>query len=176
MALIQCPHCGERVSDTALKCIHCGGILKDAPPPPKEYRELSDAEKEALSSEFERNYPEYAFLKLQKRNKMLETARTVSIILFLVFWLLGDLFTVFGFVFAEAYETVGIVIYFISFWSLVLCIVLVIVCRSERKNYFLNYKIFVKWLLKSKQIKLRPTFSSRKQAIFDGLDVDNYTL
>lgn len=176
MALITCPHCGESVSDTALKCIHCGGILKDAPPPPKEYRELSDAEKESLSSEFEHTYPEYAFLKLQKRNKMFEIARTVCIILFLVFWLLGDLFTVFGFVSAEAYETVGIVIYFVSGWSLILYIVFIIACRKERKKYLINYKIFVKWLLTNKQIICRPAFSSRKQAFFDSLDVDDYTL
>ena len=155
MAMIQCPHCGESVSDSALKCIHCGGILKEAPPPPKEYKELSYTEKEALSLEFEQNYPEYAFLKLQKRNKTLEIARIVCIVLFFVFWLLGDLFTVLGFVFSEAYETIGLVIYFVSFWSLVLYIVFIIVCRKERKNYLLKYKIFVKWLLTSKQIICR---------------------
>lgn len=32
MALIQCPNCGEQVSDKSVKCVHCGQVLKEEPP------------------------------------------------------------------------------------------------------------------------------------------------
>ena len=31
MALIYCPECGEQISEKAVKCIHCGTILKEEP-------------------------------------------------------------------------------------------------------------------------------------------------
>ena len=31
MALIQCPNCGESVSEKATKCIHCGYVIKEEP-------------------------------------------------------------------------------------------------------------------------------------------------
>ena len=27
MAMMECPNCGEKVSDKAKKCVHCGAIL-----------------------------------------------------------------------------------------------------------------------------------------------------
>lgn len=34
MALINCPECGQQVSDKAEICIHCGAPLKEKPPEP----------------------------------------------------------------------------------------------------------------------------------------------
>ena len=31
MALIFCPECGEQISEKAVKCIHCGTVLKEEP-------------------------------------------------------------------------------------------------------------------------------------------------
>lgn len=31
MALIFCPECGEQISEKAVKCIHCGAVLKEEP-------------------------------------------------------------------------------------------------------------------------------------------------
>ena len=192
MALIQCPHCGERVSDTALKCIHCGGILKETPPVPKEYKDLSYAEKEALSLEFERKYPQYAFLKLQKSNKKLETAYIVCILLFLAFSVLSTVLMCFGFdvllndtsknrdilqaIFTNINLVLSIVFLVVGDLILVFFFIFFIRCRKERKKYLLHYKIFVKWLLTRKQILCRPEFPSRQQLIFDGFDIENYRL
>lgn len=27
MAMMECPNCGEQVSDKAKKCVHCGAVL-----------------------------------------------------------------------------------------------------------------------------------------------------
>lgn len=192
MALITCPHCGKSVSDTALMCIHCGGRLKETPPVPKEYKDLSYAEKETLSLEFERKYPKYAFLKLQKSNKRLETAFIVCIILYLVFSVLSAVLMCFGFdvllndtsknqdilqaIFTNSNLVLGFVSFGISILVLVFLFIFAIRCRKERKKYLLHYKIFVKWLLTRKQIICRPEFPSRQQLIFDGFDIENYRL
>lgn len=28
MAMMECPNCGEQVSDKAKKCVHCGAVLR----------------------------------------------------------------------------------------------------------------------------------------------------
>ena len=190
MALITCPHCGKSVSSTALTCIHCGGKLKEAPPAPKEYTELSFTEKQALSLEFERRYPQYAFLKLQKSNKKLETAYTVTIVLFLIFMVLSLIFIAYGFhtllsdksvkedilktIFTNPNVVLGIVSYALGILVLVFLIIFAIRCRRDRKKYLLHYKIFVKWLLIRKQIICRPEFPSRQQLIYDSFDIKDY--
>lgn len=35
MAMIQCPECGQEISDKAKKCIHCGKVLIEEIPPTK---------------------------------------------------------------------------------------------------------------------------------------------
>ena len=37
MAMMECPNCGEQVSDKAKKCVHCGAVLI-----PEENRCLSE--------------------------------------------------------------------------------------------------------------------------------------
>lgn len=192
MALIVCPYCGMSVSSTAPMCIHCGGKLKEFPPVPKDYTKLSFTEKEALSLEFERRYPQYAFLKLQKSNKKLETAYIVSIILFLIFTVLSLIFIYYGFhtllsdksvkedilktIFTNSNVVLGIVGYAFSILTLVFFVIFAIRCRRNRRKYLLHYKIFVKWLLTRKQIICRPEFPSRQQLIYDTFDIKDYKL
>ena len=192
MALITCPHCGKQVSDTATKCIHCGGKLKEAPLEPKEYTELSFTEKEALDSEFERRYPEYAYLKFQKRNKMLTTAFLVFLIMYLLFMTLGIILFVNGMntiqndkthspdilktIFTNPNIILGLVAVTVGIIALFSYIAITVLFYRNRKNYLLNYKIFVKWLLTKKKIVYHPEFSRRQQSIYNQFNVENYKL
>ena len=70
MALITCPHCGKQVSDTVERCIHCGALIKEQPPEPKRYVDLSREEKDSLDAKFEREHPEYSIRKAERKKKI----------------------------------------------------------------------------------------------------------
>ena len=70
MALIECPHCKETVSDSCERCIHCGerirkgsqggeAVQEERDQGERLFRELSKAEQESLWSEFYALYPKY---------------------------------------------------------------------------------------------------------------------
>ena len=70
MALITCPHCGNQVSDTVERCVHCGELIKEKPPEPKNYADLSKAEKDALDSEFVREHSKYSVRNAERKKKI----------------------------------------------------------------------------------------------------------
>ncbi len=81
MALIVCPHCGKQVSDTVERCIHCGEFIKEKPSEPKNYADLSMAEKDDLDSEFERKHSEYSMHRVAKKQVILCVIMYVSLVI-----------------------------------------------------------------------------------------------
>ncbi len=69
MALIFCPNCGKQVSDTIDRCIHCGELIKEAPPAPKDFSHLFKEQQVALDAEFEGFYVGHSPMKSEKRTK-----------------------------------------------------------------------------------------------------------
>lgn len=84
MALITCPHCGNQVSDTVERCVHCGELIKEKPPEPKRYADLSMAEKDSLDAEFERAHPEYSMRRVAKKQIILLVIMLVSLVILAV--------------------------------------------------------------------------------------------
>lgn len=106
MALITCPHCGNQVSDTVERCIHCGELIKEKPPEPKRYADLSMAEKDSLDSEFERNHPGYSIRKVEKRRVRHGVAMLLALLLS---WLIVVILLIGALVHEDRfYETHGI--------------------------------------------------------------------
>lgn len=75
MALISCKNCGKPVSDSAVKCPHCGELLitdakesesAEPVPPQKQFDKLTNQEKNALREEFYRKYPAF---RIPERNR-----------------------------------------------------------------------------------------------------------
>ena len=70
--LIQCPACGEKVSDTAESCVHCGARIAKEKQKPTKFNDLPESEQEKLRAEFMETFPNHKkkFDKLQKIFKL----------------------------------------------------------------------------------------------------------
>ncbi|HBF86388.1 MAG TPA: hypothetical protein DDW54_01765 [Clostridiales bacterium] len=88
MAIINCPHCGQKTSDTNEICFHCGKSWKDVPEPKEtpsknDYNKLSLSQKTQLRERFYRKYPKYR--KAYKLNAFWDKTKIITILIVSIF-------------------------------------------------------------------------------------------
>ncbi len=173
MALIVCPHCGEKVSDTVAVCIHCGASIKDKEPESMRiFEKMGEGEKNILSQQFQQAYHEYSFP--QDRNRSVTKSRIAMAASTVVSAICLSLLIVRILVSREVihFETEGDsflipgIILFAAILVLLISIVVWLTLRSSAKKsmrrYLLYIKIFQAWL-SLRGIQYRPMFRTSEK-------------
>lgn len=173
MALIECPNCGGKISDTAEKCVHCGKSAKkevEQKPaePMQKFATLSGEKQKQLQSEFNGAFPEYG--KSAKTHKVYMIAYYADIIIAVPMVISMALYLV--------YETTALVIAVVVFAALfaVLGVGLKIVDKSVERSMVKYWKVFGVWLTECKQIAFDAVFDGRKREIYDSTTVSDFTM
>lgn len=178
MALIQCPHCGKSVSDTAEKCIHCGENLRQSVEEKpansqKDYVSLNFTERKALKDEFYKlnpKYPDFEYTGLSSKKK-----QRICYILGIVFYAIAVAIAYFT-NFEEPWQAVAVIVLFVAglicdtFWY-----VFLFGYGKEKKKSLREAKKYQKWLKEVKNINYEITFSSKEKKwkrYFDGINAD----
>lgn len=185
MALILCPHCQQKVSDTSDVCIHCGLSLKDVQRS-AETHEPTPAEMQAYEREFDETYSAYR-INEEDQNEL------IGIELAYIFAILGFVFMVAvsqilnlclhveiserGMIFWE----IGMILLFVSFkLGIIGRIVLTFKMKKYRKRVLFRQKVFQRWLYEKKGVKefaaLDKTAKEWEKKYFSALDVSNEKL
>ena len=189
MALITCPNCQRKVSDTAEKCIHCGcnlakpkagneiGITEE-----RNYQKLTLTEQNNLKNEFYSVFPKYgAFNKKQDRfYKSITITQIVSGLAFVCFIIMVIAFRVYR---SATKNTVPIILSIPLFTLLAVWLIVGLVCwflilvpqRKYKRNEMIVEKKFQRWLKDEKNIVYTVNFTKKMQKykkFFDSVNVD----
>lgn len=172
MALITCPHCGERVSDLSDVCNYCHRPLKEQPAGLRQYCDLSPQEKRQLISIFEREHPACSFRSAEKKECVLQILGwcffSVSVLLSLIFG-----FTIDSIIRKELHW-LGITLFGLAFVMMIVGVVLFFCSKSVNKKCLLYHKCFQQWLLKRESIDYQFEIPLRLQKKFDSIDMNDY--
>lgn len=177
MALIECPNCKRKISDTQPACIHCGYLLKkenisaetageeEKESEKKQFDDIERSEQTALWDEFYHIHPKYRKVK----NKMLQQEklqkwRVVDLIMFILL-LIGGRFLI------DEEKIVSVQLFYggVTLYALfclrmvVTAIVLKILLSKNKKRWLIVLKRFQQWLSEKKQIEYTVKFETIKQ-------------
>lgn len=171
MALITCPHCGNQVSDTVERCIHCGEPLlkEEAKPTPTDFHSLEKDNQNSIEKEFQKKYPSYVCflakqnsLKCRRKIKILNRISFIAGIIFFLFFILVS---------TKVLDLNNDDTMLMIVMPIVLVVALVIfICmgfkiyylvKSKKSicRYLLYEKLFQAWLLRAKNISMSVDFS-----------------
>lgn len=173
MALITCPHCGERVSDLSDVCNYCHRPLKEHPAGLRQYCDLSLQEKRQLISIFEREHPACSFRSAEKKECVLQILGWC--LMFGVFVLLS-LMLIFTRQELQREELIWIPLTLagVSLVMMSVAMVLAFCFKSVDKKWLLYHKFYQQWLYKRNNIIYQAEMSPRLQKEFDSIDINDY--
>lgn len=171
MALIECPNCGKKISDSAEICIHCKYNLKKAKTEEKLKKSFLNIPKD-LQKQYEIEF--CCSNKTYKRTyKFRVNCR--MILLAIAAGGIAALAVMFGFQIAAAALqidfnspwTVTTVILMIALFAIeILGLVIILLLRKkEHKNSVIYYVEFSKWLKENKQLELNHIFSNKEKEL-----------
>lgn len=172
MALINCPHCGKQVSDTAPKCVHCGNALEKPVEKRTNFNSLSHTERQALKVEFWKLYPQYNLSETEENAyNTLTLFRTLSVIAETVGWVLVVLAELFDNDFIGNTSLILIIVGFIATFAL--SIAIRIKQKGNTRKKMLCEKKFWKWITKEKNMDYTVHFVSvKEEEIYNQINVD----
>lgn len=174
MALIECPNCGKKISDSTVICIHCKFNLKKAKTEEKIKKSFSNIPKN-LQKQYEYEFccSNKTFRKIYKsRLNYRLSAIAVSIGGFCALILMISL--------QIANISKRNLIDFKSPWAIVLTfsmalllliefisfVILLLLRRKLRKDNVIYYTEFSKWLSKNKQLELNCIFDEKEKKLY----------
>lgn len=177
MALIECPNCKRKISDTQPACIHCGYLLlkenfsveaegeEEKESEKKQFDDIERSEQTALWDEFYHIHPKYRKVK----NKMLQQEklqkwRVVDLIMFILL-LIGGRFLIDEEKIVSVQLFYGGVALYVLFClrMVVTAIILKILLNKNKKRWLIVLKRFQQWLSEKKQIEYTVKFETIKQ-------------
>lgn len=185
MALIECPNCHKKVSDSCRACIHCGAELRERSAVPaaasetdaaKKFGKLPQEEQDALRAEFLREYPKYEELEERGRDfKKLLGWTPAEMFVLVALMLIGRLWLGEEDIVSRGYFLAGACLAIVLFVKgLVSNIALFIAVRVNEKHRLIALKRFQDWLRKEKDIEYIvkfDTFTKRSKKYFDRIDL-----
>lgn len=164
MALITCPHCGQSVSDSAPKCIHCGFELSVQP---KNFYNLPLPRQIELENEFYSFHRDYALKSLKYVH--LKTAKAVLIIICAFFPLsLGILCIILQLAFNEGGDDtnipliIGVVFFIVTGIQVLLGGIKIINCKKLKMKQLLIRAEFEAWLKEKHDISITWDFTNKE--------------
>ncbi len=182
MALISCPQCGGKVSDSAQKCVHCGYDFLKAKQEEEKTKEkeheaavfnnLPEYEQKSILNEYYAKFPEEA--KSAKICKLYKWSGIIIVILFAVFFIAESVIVPL-ICFSKINPTKGLTLAtFFGLPGIVVCVLSVILRISKKKIDTMscrNIKRFGKWLKNEKKLIYKLTLSKEEKAVFDSVQI-----
>lgn len=177
MALIECPQCKKRISDSAKVCVHCGYDLAKARRLEQEKREfnrLPENEQQALQNEFYSQFPNY-----EKTQKSINKYNLISRIIYIGWFIFALIFIILQ-IAHKAFKVDfqgdalmalaivdGIILFVLSFFL----IPVRILWRKYQRKFLTYIKGFQEWLLQVKQITYKVILDKKQMKIFESIDL-----
>lgn len=176
MALIICPHCGQKISDTVEKCVHCGKLVKESVEEEKKevsFNGLTIDEKTAIKKEFYNRYPKYQ-INSKKDSKQFNKLRYLRTF-FSIIELLGYVFaTIFDINSNEILGKIGIIFIILGIVGFIVMTVFIRkMTKINLRKKMLCEKKFWKWITTEKQMAYNVCFSSPKERdVYDSINIE----
>ena len=171
MALIECPNCGKKISDSTDICIHCKYDLKKAKAEEKAKKSFFSIPKD-LQKQYENEFccSNKTFKKIYKfrRNYLLYLFATlIGVILCMpcVMMWPEDLFDIYT-IWARLIIILSALLLLIM---LMFCVLMPFLNHKLRKGTVIYYTEFAKWLRKNKQLELNYNFGEKEKKIYNTL-------
>ena len=182
MALIECPNCGKKFSDTAEKCIHCGFDFRlqteNEQIKRQEYSSLTEYEQNQLKSEFDASFSQFAkinknFDKTEKADKVL-SAFTIIFGLGLIASLI--IFRIIKLNFESVFAYIVVVFTVFSFLFCVIKLIVwdLIIYKKRKRNHLAYLKKYRNWLNDEKHIEYDLALTKKERKIINGIFLENY--
>ncbi len=196
MSLIKCPECGKQISDTVLKCIHCGCNLKLSQIAPthtnvkknaeeRQYYKIPYNEQITLRNEFYTTGTDYSKNEnlLRKQIKKLRAATIIQALS----WLLALIVLTCGqFYYSITHKntpTTFAVVILVAVLIAIIFLILTCILKKNfnkyRRNQLIVEKKFQKWLREEKQIVYTVNFTpkqKKEKAFFDSINAERSDL
>ena len=174
MALITCPKCGGSISDTAVKCVHCGADLsaiKKQEQTEREYSTLPVEEKTKIRKEYDKIHPEYALQEKRQKNStigllIVGVVFVLALALYLIFYVLRN-FDVCDLPFNLIYIPLGFAVL-----SFVVGAIFYFLIKNGRRRELFEQKKFVSWLKKEKNLTYNIILSEKDRAVYNSYKVN----